>query len=158
MRLQQTGVLGGEGHRAQHLEGWDDVRPHLGGALRDLGLRVVAPAVLLWAAIVAVGLVITGPLGGFQSESSVNRTLQSGRTQLWDSITAVWSHIGDTEIVIGVCVVMVGVVWFLTRRWWVAVVPAIAITAQASVFVLATTVVGRPRPDVDKLDPAPPTS
>lgn len=132
--------------------------PSPGAALRDLVLRVLAPAVVLWAAIVGIGAFIEGPLGGFQSESAVNRTIQSGRTPLWDGVTAVWSHVGNTEIVIGVCVVMVGVVWWLTRQWWVAVLPALAITLQASVFVLATEVVGRDRPDVPHLDPAPPTS
>jgi membrane-associated phospholipid phosphatase len=39
-----------------------------------------------------------------------------------------------------------------------AVVPAIAIAVQATVFVIATAVTGRDRPDVAHLDPAPPTS
>lgn len=138
---------------------WDAIdRPGCTEALRDLALRVLGPAVVLWAAIAGIGAFIEGPLGGLQSESSVNRTLQSGRTPFWDGMTAVWSHVGNTEIVIAVCVVMVGVVWWLTRQWWVAVLPAIAITLQASVFVLATVVIGRARPDVPHLDPAPPTS
>ena len=36
--------------------------------------------------------------------------------------------------------------------------PAIAIAIQASVFVAATTIADRPRPTVQHLDPAPPTS
>jgi undecaprenyl-diphosphatase len=70
----------------------------------------------------------------------------------------VWSHIGNTEIIIGVCVVAVALVWWLTREWWFAIVPAIAISVQATVFVIATTIVGRDRPEVKHLDPAPPTS
>lgn len=138
---------------------WDAIeQPGWAVALRDLALRVLAPAVALWAAIVGIGELIVGPLGGLQSESAVNRRLQQGRTPLWDQVTSVWSHVGNTEIVIAVCVVMVGVIWWVTRRWWVAILPAIAISLQATVFVLATMVVGRPRPDVEKLDPAPPTS
>ena len=30
----------------------------------------------------------------------------------------VWSHIGNTEIVIGVCVVMVALIWWRTKQWW----------------------------------------
>ena len=70
----------------------------------------------------------------------------------------VWSRIGNTEVVIGVTIVMVALIWWRTRQWWVAVVPAIAIAVQATVFVLATAVTGRARPDVEHLDPAPPTS
>jgi membrane-associated phospholipid phosphatase len=38
------------------------------------------------------------------------------------------------------------------------VVPAIAIAVQAAVFMLAALVVGGERPEVEQLDPAPPTS
>lgn len=136
----------------------DESRPRLPAALRDLAVRVLAPAVLLWLVVVGVGRLIIGPLSGLPSETAVNRTLQSSRTPWWDAVTMVWSRIGNTEIVIGVCIVAVAVVWWLTRQWWLAVVPAVAIAVQASVFVLATAVTGRARPDVAQLDPAPPTS
>ncbi len=138
---------------------WDDLTvPPWRDRLRDIGMRLLLPALLLWVAITAVGFLIEDGFGGFQAESAVNRGLQSTRTATWDAVTAVWSHIGNTEIVIGVCVVMVGVVLALTRRWAIALVPAIAISLQATVFVIATEIVGRPRPDVPHLDPAPPTS
>jgi len=147
----------GESHPFVHR--WDDlVPPGAKLVVRDVLLRLLAPAVALFLVILGIGLFIVGPLGSLQSESAVNRALQDTRTTTWDAVTAVWSHIGNTEIVIGVCVVMVGVVWALTRSFWVAVIPAIAITLQASVFVAATTLTGRPRPDVPHLDPAPPTS
>jgi membrane-associated phospholipid phosphatase len=136
----------------------DQTRPTVGGALRDLAVRAVLPAVVLWLVIVGIGKLIEGPLGGLQGESSVNRTMQAGRTATWDTITMVWSRIGNTEIIIGVCVVMVALIWWLTKQWWVAVVPAIAISIQATVFVIATAVTGRDRPEVEHLDPAPPTS
>ena len=56
------------------------------------------PAIVLWLAIVGIGKLIEGPLGGLQGESSVNKTLQAGRTATWDTITMVWSRIGNTEI------------------------------------------------------------
>lgn len=116
------------------------------------------PALALFAAIVALGKVIVGPLNSIPAEDDINRSIQAGRTPLWDSITAVWSHIGNTEIVIGVCVLAVAALWWRTKQWWYAVIPAIAISLQASVFVAATAVTGRQRPLVDHLDPAPPTS
>jgi membrane-associated phospholipid phosphatase len=57
-----------------------------------------------------------------------------------------------------VALAAVALVFWRTRRWWFAVIPAIAISLQAAVFVAATLVTGRPRPDVPHLDPAPPTS
>ena len=136
----------------------DDTRPTIGEALRDVAVRALLPAVVLWVVIVGIGKLIEGPLGGLQGESSVNRALQAGRTPTWDTITMVWSRIGNTEIIIGTCVVMVALIWWLTKQWWVAIIPAIAISIQATVFVIATAVTGRDRPEVDHLDPAPPTS
>ncbi|KRF28204.1 phosphatase PAP2 family protein [Phycicoccus sp. Soil802] len=136
----------------------DPSAPSVGSALRDLAVRAAAPAVVLWVLIVGGGLFIKGPLKGLSSEDTISKDVQETRTRTWDSITMVLSHIGNTEIVIGVCVVAVGLIWWRTREWWRALVPAIAISLQATVFVIATAVVGRPRPHVPHLDPAPPTS
>ena len=136
----------------------DPSTPPVGSAVRDLFVRAVAPAVVLWAAIVGIGLFIRGPLNGIPSEDDLSKDVQKTRTPTWDSVTMVWSHIGNTEIVIGVCVLAVALLWWRTRQWWVAVIPAIAIALQATVFVIATAVVGRGRPHVAHLDPAPPTS
>ena len=68
------------------------------------------------------------------------------------------SMIGNTEYVIGVCLVVVAVIWWRTKQWWYAVIPGIAISLQATIFVIAAHVVGRDRPNVERLDPTPPTS
>ncbi len=69
-----------------------------------------------------------------------------------------FSWTGATVSIIGVCLVVVAIVWWRTRHWWFAVVPLIAITLQALVFFFTTLLIDRPRPDVVKLDHSPPTS
>jgi membrane-associated phospholipid phosphatase len=145
-------------HTFIHRYELDRSRPPVRSALRDMALRVLAPAVVLFGIIVGIGLLILGPLGDLKSEDSISRALADGRTDLWNSITMVWSRIGNTEIIIGVCIITVALVWWRTKEWWYAVVPALAISAQATVFVAATTLTGRDRPPVEHLDPAPPTS
>jgi len=141
-----------------------DLSPRLTGSawrttLRNVLFRAVLPGLVLWLLIVGFGQVLTGPLKGWdESESAQNRSLQSIRNGTWDSVTAIWSHVGNTEIIIGVCAVAVALVWWRTRRWWFAAIPALAISLQATIFVTGSAVVGRPRPDVPHLDPAPPTS
>jgi membrane-associated phospholipid phosphatase len=127
--------------------------------IRGLLLGALAPGIVLWLAIAGFGLLLTGPLKGWNhSESALNRLLQDSRSRTWDSVTALWSHVGNTEIIIGVCAVAVALVWCRTRRWWFAVIPALAISLQATIFVTVSDVIGRPRPDVPHLDAAPPTS
>ena len=145
-------------HTFVHRYELDSSRPSVGSALRDFAVRALAPALVLFAAIVGVGFLIMGPLGGLPAENDLSKSVASGRTELMNSVTMVWSHIGNTEIVIGVCVVAVALIWWRTKQWWYAVVPAIAIAIQASVFVAATAIADRPRPTVQHLDPAPPTS
>lgn len=136
----------------------DRSRPPVRSALRDLAVRAVAPGFLLWLAVLGTGLLITGPLGDLAEEDQLTRSVQAGRTAAWDAVTMVWSRIGNTEVIIGTCVLVVAVVWWRTKEWWFAVVPAVAISLQATVFVVAAAVVGRERPEAEHLDPAPPTS
>jgi undecaprenyl-diphosphatase len=141
---------------------YDDDRSAPGAleALRDLVVRAVLPALVVLAALAGLGWLLTdGPLSSVgRDESSVNRSLVADRTPGRNTATMLMSHVGNTEYVIGVCLLVVAVVWWRTREWWFAVVPLVAISLQASVFVATTMLIDRPRPPVPHLDPAPPTS
>jgi membrane-associated phospholipid phosphatase len=126
---------------------------------RDLLTRTVGPGLALWALVVGIGLLLTGPLDPVDdAEESVSKAFARNRTSLWDAITDVWSRLGNTEIVIGVCVIAVALLLSRTRNWRLAATPAIAIALQATIFVLAAGVVGRDRPPVPPMDTSPPTS
>ncbi|WP_108491259.1 phosphatase PAP2 family protein [Promicromonospora sp. AC04] len=143
------------------LDRWADDTSAPGGreVRRDLGLRVGVPAAVWWAVVVGLGLLLTGPLAGLRErETAVSEWFVQQRTAALDTLTEVWSVLGTTETIIGICVVVSGVVWWRTRQWWYAVVPAIAVAVQAAVFMLAALVVSAERPEVEQLDPAPPTS
>jgi len=138
----------------------DQSRPTLKEAGRDLAVRVLAPLVVWWLVVLAVGWVITdGPgkhLG--TSEEKINKSMASGRTALLDNVTLFFSWTGATVSIIGVCLIVVAVVWWRTKQWWYAVIPLIAISAQALVFFFTTLLIDRERPHVEKLDDSPPTS
>jgi undecaprenyl-diphosphatase len=137
----------------------DHSRPTFTSALRDVFVRAVLPAVVLFAVIVGFGFLLKGPLFAFsESENNVNRWFQDARTPTGETITKFMSMIGNTEYVIAVGVIVCAIVWWRTKEWWFAVVPMIAISLQATVFVIAAAVVGRSRPTVERLDPTPPTS
>jgi len=109
--------------------------------------------------VLGIGFVLTGPLAApLRAEDAVSQRVASARTSAWNSITFVWSHIGNTEIVIGVCIVVSVVVLWRTRDWRFAAVPALALLLQAVIFGTVSTLVGRARPPVAELDLAPPTT
>jgi len=143
------------------LDRWTDdtSTPEGRDALRDLGLRVGVPAAVWWVLVVGLGFLLTGPLAELRArENAVSEWFVEQRTATLDLLTEVWGVVGTTETIIGVCLVVSGVVWWRTRQWWYAVVPAIAVAVQAAVFMLAALVVSAERPEVEQLDTAPPTS
>jgi undecaprenyl-diphosphatase len=125
----------------------------------DLLARAVAPGVGLGGLIIGGGFALEGPLEGLaKSEEAVNKDLAADRTGSWNTITQIWSHIGNTEYVIGVCILVVAILLWRTRDWRLAAVPVIAIAMQGLIFLIAARTVDRDRPPVEKLDPSPPTA
>lgn len=127
-------------------------------AFRDAAARVLAPAVVLFAVILGLGYLIMEPMGDIPNEDSLITDLQTTRTATWDTVTKIWSMIGNTEYIIGTCVVVSLIILWRTRQWWYAVIPGIAIAMQATLFVISAWIIGRSRPEAAHLDPAPPTS
>ena len=78
----------------------DPSRPTVAQAGVDLSRRTLLPAMALWAAIVAVGLLLVGPLGSLPDEVGINRALEVARTPLWNTLTSVSSHVGGTQLVV----------------------------------------------------------
>jgi membrane-associated phospholipid phosphatase len=137
----------------------DQSRPTFTSALKDLAVRAVLPGFLLFAVIVGIGFLLKGPLDTYsECENDPRWWFQEGRTETGKTVTLFMSSVGNTEYVIGVCVLVVAVLWWRTRQWWWSVIPLIAISLQATIFVTAAHVVGRDRPNVERLDPTPPTS
>ncbi|MBO0900035.1 phosphatase PAP2 family protein [Cellulomonas sp. zg-ZUI222] len=136
----------------------DSTRPDGREVRRDLARRVLVPAAVLWCVVVGLGLLVTGPLGGLPAEAGVNTWFVEQRTPALDAVTTVLSAIGQTEFLIGACLLAIALTWWRTRQWWYAVVPGLAVAVQAVIFLTSALVVGRERPEVEQLDHAPPTS
>src|SRR6478735_7445180 len=138
----------------------DQSRPTLKEAGRDLAVRVLLPVTVWWLVVLATGWALTdGPLKDLgTTEERINKWFASSRTSVLNDVTLFFSWTGATVSIIGVCLVVVAFVWWHTKQWWYAVVPLIAISAQALVFFFTTLLIDRERPDVEKLDDSPPTS
>ncbi|MGY4644681.1 phosphatase PAP2 family protein [Cellulomonas sp. URHB0016] len=127
-------------------------------AVRDLARRTLLPAVAWWVVVVAIGFLIVGPLDDLPAELAVNKWFEERRTAGLNSFTLFLSNIGQTQFIIGACVLVVALFWWRTKQWWVAVIPAIAIGVQSILFLTSSLLVGRGRPEVELLDDSPPTT
>jgi len=127
--------------------------------VRDLIVRVILPVLVLWALIVGIGLAVVGPLAGpLTAEEAINRGLAAHRSGAGDAITFVWSFLGSTQAIAGVCLVVSAFVLWHTRDWRLVVVPAMAVLLQLSMYLTVTALIHRERPLVERLEALPPMS
>ena len=123
-------------------------------------LYTAAPTALWYGVLVGVGLLIGGPAfrAVAEFEDGMVPALASVRTPLWDTVTHAVSTSADTFVIVGTAAVVGLLLRWLLGRWLEAVVLWAGVALQSTIFLLTTLVVSRPRPEVEKLDPAPPTS
>ncbi|MET9605883.1 phosphatase PAP2 family protein [Streptomyces sp. NPDC006512] len=124
---------------------------------------------LLWlvpaqaAAMVALGLFVTRAPAGHRllsPEDGVTDGFAERRTPWADSVSEWLSVVASTEVIVGVTLICVLALLVLpgTPRWADAVFLGASVAVQSAVFLVVTMCVERPRPDVPRLDGAPPTS
>jgi membrane-associated phospholipid phosphatase len=116
--------------------------------------------VVLGAFIVGLGLLLThvllgAGLGSIDGEWS--RWFVAERTPELNATTRIGSDVGSTGVILAVAAVsgialVVGKYW---RQFWFLF---IAMTLEFSLFLIATMIIDRHRPNVVQLDSAPPTS
>ncbi len=115
------------------------------------------PAVV-WLALLAAAIACGGVLrDGTTFDVSISERLERARTAGWNAVTHVVSLSASTLVVVGIAAAVVAVSLLRHRRDGVAVF-AFAMIGEVVMFLTITAIVDRPRPDVERLDPAPPTS
>ncbi|MFF4872961.1 phosphatase PAP2 family protein [Streptomyces sp. NPDC000961] len=132
----------------------------------DVGARPGRALLLLpvqAALVAALGLLATGPLTHhwpLSAEDGVNRALADHRDPSATALTDWMSLVANTQTVIALTLLCVLGLLLVprARRWWEAGFLAVSVAAQSAIFLLVTLVVNRDRPDVPRLDGAPPTS
>lgn len=136
----------------------DPDRPSARQALFDGLRRAVLPLLALFALDLGIGWLIMGPLAGLTSESALNAALQRGRTPLLDALAVGFSTAGNTVGNISACLITMGLIGWFTRRWWVAILPGVALSLEGVLHAATSTIIGRQRPEVPQLDAAQPTA
>jgi membrane-associated phospholipid phosphatase len=123
-------------------------------------LTLIGGGALIWGVLSLIGYGIVHTSAGrsvVQRDTSISRWFFQQRTPTLNDLTHYGTMLSDTLTAIVVTVVVVGIL-LLRRRWQTALVVVTAILGELFVFVLITATIGRSRPPVPHLDPAPPTS
>jgi membrane-associated phospholipid phosphatase len=130
-----------------------------GPVLAGLAAWVIAYAVMVMV-IVGLGVWLNYtllPAGLDRFDLSVSRWFVEQRTPTLNTITLVGSEFGSTGAIVGVAAVTV-VILAVNRYWYDIVFVIGAIALEFAVFLTATLLIDRNRPDVPRLDPSPVTS
>ena len=132
--------------------------PPLRAVARPIAVELLAAYILLTACWVGLGFLVTGALAGTavaDADRDVATWLVEHRTPTLDD----WSHVGgmlaDTLVKIIVTAIIAGIMLLVWRSWREPFIVAAALVLEASVFITTTWIVGRPRPDVERLDSSP---
>jgi membrane-associated phospholipid phosphatase len=124
-------------------------------------LRIVLPVVVLYGVMIGLGLLITKVLDDvwpFTAEDSINRFFAGRRNGFFDHVTAFFTAVGNTPIIIAVTAVAAITLRLTLHRWREPLFLCAAVIAQAVVFFFTTLAIDRHRPAVPHMDESPPTS
>jgi undecaprenyl-diphosphatase len=120
--------------------------------------QLLAAYVVIAGAWIGLGLLLTGPLDGTaiaRADGRVAEWFVDQRTPLLNTLSQIGSHLSETWVKILVTAVIAMIMLRIWRRWFEAAVVCVALILEALAFVTVTTVVGRERPDVERLDGSP---
>jgi membrane-associated phospholipid phosphatase len=136
----------------------DETAPTVLAVGRDLIVRALLPAMGLFTVGLGVGWALVGPIGSSPAEDQLSVLAQSARTPVLDTIALTASAIGSVNGNAIICLLSVALVWIVSRRWWLAALPAVALALHVMVHIATSTLVARPRPHVETLDIGQPTA
>ncbi|MET8139254.1 phosphatase PAP2 family protein [Sphaerisporangium sp. NPDC005288] len=120
---------------------------------------LLAPLAVLAVVTLGVGWLIIKPFHSeVAGEIAVNQGFAADRTPLFNTLTHFGSMLSDTPVIVVLTAIAALTFRFAFGRWRESVFIILAVWSQSIVFLLATVFIQRPRPTVQHLDPAPPTS
>ncbi len=129
---------------------WDNAWPVKGHEL----VRLLVGFIAVVGTGAVVGLTFTdwtAPNAVTRLDERVANWWVDGRTDGLNSLAPWAAGPADTFIKIGISTVICAVLLWVFRRWDEAVYVALPLVFEATCFITITHIVGRPRPDVDRL-------
>lgn len=118
-------------------------------------------AIVIWGVMSLIGLLLTHVIDRgsvHAADLGVNQWFVHQRTSFWNDVTAFGTGMAETITVIVVTAVAALILRWRTRRWYEAIMLITSIVGELLIFLGTTAIVPQRRPEVPRLDPAPPTS
>jgi undecaprenyl-diphosphatase len=153
--MPSAGRTGTVGHRSASTPPVDHHLP------RRIVREILGPVILLTLLMVAIGLLLTKTLAHvwpISDEDAINRALAGDRTHTWNLVTSVLSEAANTPVIVTATAASALILRLVFHRWRESLFLIGAVAAQSAVFVMTAFFVDRHRPNVHRLDDAPPTS
>ncbi len=125
---------------------------------RSQSVQLLCGWAVLTIAWIGLGKLLIGPLKGgaiVRADEHVAHWMVDRRTPTWNHVTVWGSLLAETTTKVLVTLVLALVFLWLWRRWLEPLVLVVSLVIEASAFIAVTTVVGRNRPDVPRLDGSP---
>jgi len=125
------------------------------------GLFLLGSAVVILLVGVLVGLLLAkvASHGAFgRADTQVDRWFAAHRTNDLNQATHYVADAAETPTIAALAVLTVAGAALAWRRWREPTLVAVAVTGEVLIFLTITLLVDRPRPPVEHLDVAPPTS
>jgi undecaprenyl-diphosphatase len=117
--------------------------------------RFIGAYVALTAIWFVIGRGVMGADGILRADDQIARWFVDRRTPTLDGWATVGSGLAETMTKIGLTLVAVVVLRMVFDRWREAMVLAVPLVLEASVFITVTYLVRRPRPSVPRLQDSP---
>jgi undecaprenyl-diphosphatase len=137
------------------------VRPQRFASIaRDVAWLLI-PAVCLVALTVGLGYLVTEVLPSTaigKWDAEVPRRLVEHRQQEGVSESKLITSLSETPTIVALTAIAAALFRWMFGRWRESLVIIYAVVGETSIFLATTLLIDRPRPDVPKLDAAPPTS
>jgi undecaprenyl-diphosphatase len=125
---------------------------------RHQWLRLGVALVAMIGMFTALGLVMTdilAPNAITRFDQDLAERFASGRTPMQDDLAHWGSFAASTPVKIGLTALFAIVALAVWRRWHETVFLALTLIFEATVFIIVTFLVSRPRPDVPRLEDSP---
>jgi membrane-associated phospholipid phosphatase len=138
------------------------MRPQgVGSAVRDVGWWLVVPALCLTAVMVLLGYLVTDLLPSNaigRWDADVPRRLLEYRQHDEVSESKIITTLSATPTIVVLTVLAAIVFRWMFGRWRESLVVICAVVGETAIFMATTMLIDRPRPNVSRMDVAPPTS